>query len=337
MSERALIVYPDGIVETRASITPAELPPGVVTWLALVCSPEDVGDTLAAWGFHRLAVEDIRHASKRSKFERYPTHDFALVPALNATTDDPLDTVGVYMFTRPGLVVTVASHGANAIETAFRRVLDHPLRGGHSADRIAHAIIDAVSDGYEELLHDLERALEGSLAAPPETGDANPMPSARRIESLVDQRGSFFTLRRTLLPFREMVQRFADEEASHANEATLYFRDVLDHVNYMLDEAALLVEDINGHITAIEARLREENTRANARAAQVNDRLNQVMKYMAAMSTLLLPMTIVSGAFGMNFTVIPLSDHPHGFWIANGLMVAAAGTLLTVFRYKKWI
>jgi magnesium transporter len=329
MPSRVLLLYPDGIVETRATIAPSELPPGVVTWISLRGSPHDAADVLARWGFHRLAVEDVHHAQTRAKFERYPTHDFALIPALDPTTEDPFDTTGIYVFVRPALVVTNAADSASAVDAAEDEVLRHPLRGGHHEDRIVHALVDAVCEQYRDAVDPLDDRLNAFVARRFE-GET----TSEAIGAAVTERNTVFRLRRVLLPLRETVQRLADGAET---ETHLYFRDVLDHLNYMLDEAHLLVDVLNGHITLLEARLREQSAQASNAAARANDRLNQVMKYMAVMSTLLLPMTIVSGAFGMNFRDIPLSDMTGGFWVATGLMVLPACGMLVVFRMRRWI
>jgi magnesium transporter len=326
---RVLLVYPDGVVETRADIQPDELPPGVITWISLRCSTEDAAGVLARWGFHRLAVEDVHHAQTRAKVERYPTHDFALIPALDPTTDDPFDTAGIYVFVRPALVVTNAAADVSAVHAAEEDVLRHPLRGGHHEDRIVHALVDAVCEEYRRAVEPLDDRLT-DLVQRDIVGDA----TSEDIGEVVTQRTMLFRLRRVLLPLRETVQRLSDGATP---ETHLYFRDVLDHLNYMLDEAQLLVEGLNGRITLLEAKLREQSAQASTAAARANDRLNQVMKYMAVMSTLLLPMTIVSGAFGMNFREIPLSELQGGFWIATGLMVLPACGMLVVFRMRKWI
>jgi magnesium transporter len=329
MGSRVLLVYPDGVVETRASIEPSELPPGVVTWISLRGSADDAADVLARWGFHRLAVEDVHHAQTRAKFERYPTHDFALIPTLDPVTDAPFDTTGIFVFVRPALVVTNASESASAVDHAEAEVLRHPLRGGHHEDRIVHALVDAVCEEYRTAVEPLDDRLTEFVERAIE-GDA----TSEDIGEAVTERTTLFRLRRVLLPLRETVQRLADGSQT---ETHLYFRDVLDHLNYMLDEAQLLVEGLNGRVTLLEAKLREQAAQASNAAARANDRLNHVMKYMAVMSTLLLPMTIVSGAFGMNFRDIPLSDMTGGFWVATGLMVLPACGMLVIFRMRKWI
>ncbi len=309
---------------------------GTVTWVAVQGEPTEAERVLAAWGFHPLAVEDVQHAHTRAKFERYPGHGFALVPALNMATPEALDTLGIYVFVRPGIIVTSSRPGVAALDRARREVLAHPLRGGHTAERILHAVIDAVADEYGELLYTLEERLDTLVeAAPVESeglrGRARSRSLATRIREIDELRSQILQLQRILLPFKEMTKRLADGDGPGApSETSLYFRDVLDHVVHMVEECGLLVAISGGRITTLEAELREESARAN-------DRLNQVMKYMAAMSTLLLPMTIVSGAFGMNFRDIPFAEHPHGFWMATGTMLAAAITLLAVFRAKRWL
>lgn len=309
-------------------------PDGSVTWVSVQGDPAEAKHVLETWGFHPLAVEDVQHAHTRAKFERYPGHGFALVPALNAATPAALDTLGIYVFARSGIIVTSSRPGVAALDRARREVLAHPLRGGHAAERIVHAVIDAVADEYGDLLYGLEDELDSLVEPPVESdrrGRVHTRSLAARIREIDERRSKILQLQRILLPFKEMTKRLADAEGNGSpTEAALYFRDVLDHVAHMVEECGLLVAISAGRITTLEAELREESARAN-------DRLNQVMKYMAAMSTLLLPMTIVSGAFGMNFDDIPFAAHPHGFWMATGTMLVAAIGLLAVFRAKRWL
>ena len=349
MSEFVIRIRPDGSLED-APLDPPEPPThpgapgtaravvpstdGSVTWVSVQGEPAQAEHELEAWGFHPLAVEDVRHAHTRAKFERYPGHGFALVPALNAATPEALDTLGIYVFVRPGIIVTSSRPGVAALDRARREVLAHPLRGGHAAERIVHAVIDGVADEYGELLYGLEEELDALVDPSTESdrrGRGHTRSLAARIRAIDERRSKILQLQRILLPFKEMTKRLADGEANGGpSEAALYFRDVLDHVVHMVEECGLLVAISAGRITTLEAELREETARAN-------DRLNQVMKYMAAMSTLLLPMTIVSGAFGMNFDDIPFAEHPHGFWMATGTMLVAAIGLLVVFRAKRWL
>jgi magnesium transporter len=102
------------------------------------------------------------------------------------------------------------------------------------------------------------------------------------------------------------------------------FRDVYDHLVRLTEEALLFQE----RVTAI----------IDVNMAAVSNRLNQVMKVLTVMSTIFLPLTVLTGMWGMN---IPLPAFPGGadaqFWWIAGIMVVMVGGMLTVFRRKGWI
>ena len=72
--------------------------------------------------------------------------------------------------------------------------------------------------------------------------------------------------------------------------------------------------------------------------ATVSNRLNQVMKVLTVMSTIFLPLTVLTGMWGMN---IELPDFPGGpeaqFWWVTGVMVALSLAMLAVFKPNKWM
>ena len=316
---RTHILHDDGRVEGNASIdTACEPPVRATVWVDMLApTPEELALLSERWRFHPLAVEDVTHAQKRSKYERYPDHAFVVTQALDGVTDDLLDTVPVSVFLRPGLVVSVRPREIAAVEAVFDVLAHFPERVGTHADRILHAIIDAVADEYTHALYTLEArvdALEDKATAHDQVG---------LVEDLVWVRRDILTLRRLSLPQIELVRRFVDADATDlGGGAPIYFRDVLDHLTIIQEHTGLLLEVCNGAL----------QVHTNA----VNERLNQVMKYMAIVSTLLLPMTVISGTFGMNFDVIPISHQVYGFWIAVGMMVGSAAFLLAVFRARRW-
>ena len=143
------------------------------------------------------------------------------------------------------------------------------------------------------------------------------------MTDLISIRRELHHLRRILTPFHELIRRYSDREGGMSPECQLLFRDVQDHILVLQDLVSVRLEICSGGI----------QTHSNA----TTERLNQVMKYLAVVSTLGLPMTIVSGIFGMNFEVIPITHHALGFYIAVGLMMVASAVLLGVFRYRRWI
>jgi magnesium transporter len=315
---RTHLLHPDGIVNCDAKLH-ATVPDGATVWVDFESpTPEELVPLAERWHFHPLAIEDCVHEQKRSKFERYPSHGFLVLAALDRSTPaEPCDTVGICIFLRPGLVVTV-HHGALASVEAVREALQkYPDQVGNSSERLLHAIVDAVIDEQTELMYEFETRVDlmESLASKPRDPEF--------MDSLMRVRRDLLALRRIVMPTREVVRRFSDADNPEMSaEGRMYFRDVLDHVEAISEATSLLLDVCNGAVQA----------HANA----VNERLNQIMKYMAIVSTLLLPMTVISGAFGMNFADIPFAQHPHAFYLALGLMGLSTGILLAIFRARRW-
>ena len=68
-----------------------------------------------------------------------------------------------------------------------------------------------------------------------------------------------------------------------------------------------------------------------------NTRINDVIKVLTMLSVILLPLTLVSGIYGMNFQVLPMSEHPYGFWITLGIMVLIVAGMLAYFKLRRWL
>lgn len=316
---RAHLLHDNGTVENDLPIETACRPHDRATVWVDMLAPTDAELALlsARWGFHRLAIEDVTHVQKRSKYERYPNHAFVVTQALDRSTpEDPLDTIPISVFLRPGLVVSVRPKELAAVAHVERALENWPDRVGTHAARVLHAILDAVIDEYTHTLYEFEERVDALEA------EASGQEGPELMQELVRVRRDLLMLRRMTLPQLELVRRFVDTDESELAEARIWFRDVLDHITIISDQCTLLLEICNGAI----------QIHNNA----VNERLNKVMKYMAIVSTLMLPMTVISGTFGMNFDVIPIAHQVHGFWLAIGLMVGSAAVLLGVFRYRRW-
>jgi magnesium transporter len=131
--------------------------------------------------------------------------------------------------------------------------------------------------------------------------------------------------RRVLIPQRDVIGRLARREFPAISDEMAYrFRDVYDHVVQMADEAILFQDRVTG---ILEVNL-----------ASISNRLNQVMKVLTVMSTIFLPLTVLSGMWGMN-THLPQfpGGEPAQFWWIAGIMIVVAVAMLAVFRRNHWM
>jgi magnesium transporter len=150
-------------------------------------------------------------------------------------------------------------------------------------------------------------------------------PSPALIRTILDQKRSVASLRRVTIPQRDVVGRLARREfADISTEMAYRFRDLYDHLIRLNDEAFVFSDRITG---ILEAHL-----------SSTSNQLNQVMKVLTVITTIFMPLTLVTGLYGMN---VPLPHFPGGeaaqFWWLFGLMIVVVIGMLSVFRSNRWI
>jgi magnesium transporter len=133
------------------------------------------------------------------------------------------------------------------------------------------------------------------------------------------------SMRRVLVPQRDAIGRLARREFPMiSDEMTYRFRDVYDHLVRLTEEAVLFQDRITG--------IFEVNL------SSVSNRLNKVMKLLTVMSTIFLPLTVLTGMWGMNIAIPHFPGGPElQFWWILGLMVLICLAMLAVFRRNKWL
>ena len=193
---------------------------------------------------------------------------------------------------------------------------EHVLAEGPVA--LLHRIVDLLVDNYRPLIEDVEERI-GNLEEQAFSGHER---LARQVMKLKREVSS---MRRVLIPQRDAIGRLARREFPMISDEMAYrFRDVYDHVVRLTQEAILVQDRVTG--------IFEVNLSA------ASHRLNQVMKLLTVMSTIFLPLTVLTGMWGMNIEIPHLPGGPEAqFWWIGGLMMAIIAAMLVFFRRNKWI
>ncbi len=132
------------------------------------------------------------------------------------------------------------------------------------------------------------------------------------------------SFRKSISPMREVVNvLYHGTEDKISEETTLYFRDVYDHMNQVLETIDLYRDTLaglhDGYLSALSLKM------------------NDVMKFLTIFSTFFIPLTFVVGVYGMNFQNMPELAWHYGYWAIWGVMICSAFGMLGYFRHKKWI
>jgi magnesium transporter len=192
----------------------------------------------------------------------------------------------------------------------------HVLSEGPVA--LLHRLIDTMVDNYQpvaEALEDrIERLEEQALAG-----------RAHMASHVLHIKRELATMRRILIPQRDAIGRLARREfPAISDEMAFRFRDVYDHVVRLAEEAILFQDRMTG---VLEVNL-----------AVASNRMNRVMKVLTVMSTIFLPLTVLTGMWGMNVSLPHFPGNAADqFWWVAGIMVAVSLAMLAAFRRNHWI
>ena len=203
-------------------------------------------------------------------------------------------------------------------EVLARAEADPHMLMDQGLDMLLYQILNRITDFYQPILDYLEEALD-SLE-----DEALDRPAPEILQRIAGKKRELLDLRRIVGPQREVVAQLARGEVPFIREsARLYFRDVQDHLIRVVEMVELYRDLVLG------AR--------DIYLSSISNHLNQIMKTLTIFSVIGLPLTVVTGFFGMNFDAIPGLHSPRGFWAAVMFMAIAVTFMLWLFWKKKWI
>ncbi|MFQ5926369.1 MAG: magnesium/cobalt transporter CorA [Terriglobia bacterium] len=275
-------------------------------------------DQLAqACQFHELEVEDCRHAGQRAKMEEYEDHVFVIANTLHFMQE----TLGVWsgeldIFVGADFVVTVHVGPTRSVHDVVPRVKANAKL--QRPDKVLHALLDNIVDRYPPVLDtigDRIDELEDEVWADP---------TAKCLSDIFALKRGLIEFRRTVATMREMINTFLRLRPPYLRaDMAAYWRDIYDHVVRAFD----LIDTYRDRLTGL----------LDVHLSATANRTNSIMKALTVFATIVLPLYLISGYFGMNFPNLPLLNHPYGIAIINGVMVVLAGALLLYFRWRRWL
>jgi magnesium transporter len=318
-----VLVQRNGRVEHATQVDPTWLRPDApeLVW-ADVEAPSEADRALLVdvFGVHELAAEDALAEIHHPKIETYDGLLYLILHGITpGPTDRGFDTQDVDFFLGRNFLVTV-HHGASRSITAERGTCLR--RSGIFDDGpagICHRIVDRLVEHYGPEVDRIEQRLEVIENDVFEQLGPNP------LRELLAIKRDIAALRRVALPQRDAIGRLARREFPQISEALGYrFRDVFDQLVRLSDEAIVLQDRATGLV--------------DAHLSSQSNRLNQVMKVLTVISTIFMPLSVLTGIWGMN---IDLPDLPGGptvqvWWIA-GFMLAVIAIMLAAFRRMRWL
>jgi magnesium transporter len=319
----SVFVRKDGRTECTNRVDPTWLDrgSGVTFWVDLAApTPEEARLLSDVFRFHELAIEDALSEIHHPKAETYDGYLYVILHGIAfQAARHRFATHDVDFFLGLNYLVTVHDGASRSI--AKMRDLcprnEQLLADGPAG--LFHRIVDTMVDNYRpevEKLNDRINTLEKEVFE---------RPRPQLVRTILNVKRDIASLRQVTLPQRDVVGRLARREFPQISEQLVYrFRDVHDHLVHLSDESLLFYDRVTGLL--------------DAHLSNVSNQLNSVMKVLTVIATIFMPLTVLTGMFGMN---VHLPTFPGGaraqFWWILALMIGASSGMLWAFKRRNWL
>ena len=294
----------------------AAVPAGGVgpVWIDVADADAAALETVGArFSLPPLAVEDCLHFPQRPKLDVYPEISFLIWLLPQLPSGEALATHELDVFLGKEHLITIHRADVPALDRVMQHADVHLARG---VEWTLHAILDAAVDEVfplvERLSDELEELEDVMLT------DARP----EHLQRLYTAKRALVGLHKVVGPEGEVVRSLARLEAFVEPDAYMYFQDIGDHLARLADQIDTYREVASGTMDIY--------------LSSQSNRMNQVMKTLTVVATIFMPLTLISGIYGMNFHTMPELTWRYGYFAVLVLMAGIAAGMVWYFRRRDW-
>lgn len=269
--------------------------------------------------FHPLTIEDIKHQNQRPKVDEYPDYNFTVIFQV-LWEHDQAQFREHHLYVGPHYLITVHQEPSAALAQVHDRIAKSPALTKGQPAFLTYLVIDALVDSTFPALERLDDSVD----------DLEDHIIARATSELLDRiyhlKHSVVELRRLLGGQRDVFQALITH-GIHLQQAdmTLYYRDVYDHIVRQYET----VDSLRDLLTSA----------MDVYLSTVSNRLNQTTKALTVIASLFLPLSFLTGFYGMNFAYLTqVLETPYAAFVVGVLtMMVATVIQLYLFRRRGWL
>lgn len=263
------------------------------------------------FNFHPLAIEDCFQFLQRPKVDYFEGYNFFVLQNINpdSLTPDEID-----LFVGPNYLISFHLSTSAEIDIIRQQKIGLEATLIKGPMYLAYLIMDQIVDDYFPIIYKIEDKM-------------NTMDSLKTHPNFIGDlyllRDQLLTLRRTIIPMREMLYRILNsDQLVILEEQRLYFKDVDDHLLKLSE----MIES-NREITAD---IRDSYISLNS------NRMNTIMTTLTIIASIFIPLTFIVGVYGMNFEYMPELSWHYGYFTVWGIMLGITVGMLIGFKMKGW-
>jgi magnesium transporter len=273
------------------------------------------------FGFDELTTEDCFTKNHLPKVDIYDDYLFVAFFSFHLSEKrQRVETVEVDMYVGENYVVCIHPRPLRELDRVRRRLLSRDEFVSALPANVAHTVFDAIVDEYLPIMNKLSAMVDGIEDELLAAGDA----SDAVLDSLFHLKHELSALRRLAVPLRDIVGILMRPTVRLIpEESRMYYDDVRDHLFRVIDMIDTIRDYLSGSLDIY--------------TTQQTQRINKSMQRLTAIATIFLPLTFITGIYGMNFSYIPETNWRYGFYAILALCTSLVVGMLVYLWRKKMI
>jgi len=293
-----------------------------VTWLDVVGLHETdiIASAEPLFNLHPLTLEDIVNTGQRPKVEDFDSYICVMLKMMRwEPSDKRIHSEQLTIVWGPHVLLTFQERPGDVFNTIRDRLKSGKGRLRRSGpDYLAYTLIDAIMDNYLVLIERLGEQIEELEPVVSED------PSPEILGKINDHRRELHFLRASIRPARDALKEMGRLETDLITPATYVFLRDLN------DLGTQAVETMDTYREMLKDQL-------DSHTASAGNRLNEIMKFLTVFSAIFIPLSLLAGIYGTNFTVMPELNYRYAYLIFWILLLVVAGFMILLFKKKRWL
>ncbi|GLI06434.1 magnesium and cobalt transport protein CorA [Paenibacillus tyrfis] len=277
--------------------------------------PEDLDVLQPLFHLHELAIEDVlTEEEQRPKIELYDSHYFIVVNSIRFD-DEEIFLRALNIFLGKHYIITITRQKINEIRALKPILWEEEVT---APDQFLYHLIDLIVDNYTNVGDRIEAKIEKLEE------DILMHTKKSHLNEIIGLRSEILWLKKVLVPQKEVIATLHKKELKLVSEPLKkYFGDIYEN--------AVKISETFETFRDLMANLRE------AYQSSLANRANEIMRVFTALTTIFMPLTFITGVYGMNFEYIPGLHWEYG-GVAAVIVLALVGIFMFVlFRKKDWL
>ena len=281
----------------------------------------DIDLLTSVFNLHPLTIEDFIMPNARPKIEKFKDYFFLVMFCLELNgknKEEKMDMAELNCCLGKNFLITFHSSPLRSIGAYKEQVVKQSHAMMRGVDMLLYAVLDSCVESYSPVVQKFDNCVD-------EIGDdLFKEPNQGVLKKIYYLKNEITYLRRNIGPQADIISGMSRGDFEFISPANaIYFRNIYDNMVRLNDTVGALRDVITGAMEAY--------------TSLMSNRLNEVMKTLTIIATIMMPLTLVASIYGMNFKHMPELNSKFGYPVVIGLMITITVTMLIYFKRKKWL